>query len=254
MSASPKAGSWIHSMNPITSSSATGSFIPDSPSSERASRFSTVERRRTAKIAAESVAATAAPTSIPSSSVRSKMNFAASAGDQRRQQRAEGRQRGGRAQHRPDLAPAGGQPALEQDQDQRHGAQRPRQLGVVEFDPADPFRAGQHAEAEEEQQARDPHPVGEQGTRDPGGEQDPGDQDQLGIVSAHRAEPRRPLLERALRPARRASPAAPRAPRPSPARARPRGARAAGGRPSRAARGAARRRAGSRTRPGGTRR
>ena len=54
-------------MNPITSSRATGSFIPDSPSSERASRFSRVERRSTAKIAAESVAAIAAPTSIPSS-------------------------------------------------------------------------------------------------------------------------------------------------------------------------------------------
>ena len=44
-------------MKPITSSRATGSFIPDSPSSERARRFSRVERRRTAKIAAESVAA-----------------------------------------------------------------------------------------------------------------------------------------------------------------------------------------------------
>ena len=64
-------------MNPITSSSATGSFIPDSPSSERARRFSRVERRSTAKIAAESVAAIAAPTIIPSSRVRSKISFAA---------------------------------------------------------------------------------------------------------------------------------------------------------------------------------
>ncbi len=46
-------------MKPITSSRATGSFIPDSPSSERARRFSRVERRSTAKIAAESVAAIA---------------------------------------------------------------------------------------------------------------------------------------------------------------------------------------------------
>ena len=64
-------------MKPITSSSATGSFMPDSPSSERARRFSSVERRRTAKIAAESVAATAAPTSIPSSVLRPKIHFAA---------------------------------------------------------------------------------------------------------------------------------------------------------------------------------
>ena len=64
-------------MNPITSSRATGSFIPDSPSSERASRFFRVERRSTAKIAAESVAAIAAPTSIPSRVPRPKIHFAA---------------------------------------------------------------------------------------------------------------------------------------------------------------------------------
>ena len=64
-------------MKPITSSRATGSFIPDSPSSERASRFSRVERRSTAKIAAESVAAIAAPTIIPSSTLRSKIQWAA---------------------------------------------------------------------------------------------------------------------------------------------------------------------------------
>ena len=68
-------------MKPITSSRATGSFIPDSPSSERASRFSRVERRSTAKIAAESVAAIAAPTSIPSSVLRPKISFAARPGD-----------------------------------------------------------------------------------------------------------------------------------------------------------------------------
>ena len=77
MSASPKPGSWIHSMKPITSSRATGSFIPDSPSSERARRFSRVERRSTAKIAAESVAAIAAPTIIPSSTLMPKIQWAA---------------------------------------------------------------------------------------------------------------------------------------------------------------------------------
>ena len=64
-------------MKPITSSRATGSFIPDSPSSERASRFSRVELRSTAKIAAESVAAIAEPTIIPSSQERPKIHFAA---------------------------------------------------------------------------------------------------------------------------------------------------------------------------------
>ena len=78
MSARPKPGCWIHSMKPITSSRATGSFIPDSPSSERASRFFRVERRSTAKIAAESVAAIAAPTIIPSSTLMPKIQWAAS--------------------------------------------------------------------------------------------------------------------------------------------------------------------------------
>ena len=78
MSASPKPGCWIHSMKPITSSRATGSFIPDSPSSARARRFFRVERRSTAKIAAESVAAIAAPTIIPSSTLMPKIQWAAS--------------------------------------------------------------------------------------------------------------------------------------------------------------------------------
>ncbi len=64
-------------MKPITSSSATGSFIPDSPSSERASRLRRVELRSTAKMAAESVAAIAAPTISPSSSEKPKISFAA---------------------------------------------------------------------------------------------------------------------------------------------------------------------------------
>ena len=127
-------------MKPITSSSATGSFIPDSPSSERASRFSRVERRSTAKIAAESVAAIAAPTSSPSqgaeaedpASRRSPAITAVTTVPDRRQ-------RGGGAEHRADLRPARGETALEEDQDERDRAQRPRQLGVVEVDPADPL-------------------------------------------------------------------------------------------------------------------
>ena len=158
-------------MKPITSSSATGSFIPDSPSSERASRFSRVERRSTAKIAAESVAAIAAPTSIPSRVLRSKIHFAARPAIDGGDHRADRRQRGRGAEHRADLRPAGGQPALEEDQDQRDRAQRPGQLGVVELDPADSLRAGEHPEAEEEQQARDAHPVGEQRADDARGEQ-----------------------------------------------------------------------------------
>ena len=173
-------------MKPITSSRATGSFIPDSPSSERARRFFSVERRSTAKIAAESVAAIAAPTSIPSRVLRPKISFAARPAISAVSAVPMRRQRSRRAEHRPDLRPARGQPALEEDQDQGDRPQRPRQLGVVEVDPADPLRAGQHAEAEEEQQARDPDPVGEEGAGDPGGEQGAGDQNQLGVVLTHR--------------------------------------------------------------------
>ncbi len=53
------------------------------------------------------------------------------------------------------------------------------------MDLADPFRAGEHAEAEEEQQRRDPHSVGEQRAGDPGGEENPRDEDQDGVVVAH---------------------------------------------------------------------
>ena len=64
-------------MKPTTSSSATGSFMPDSPSSARASRRRRREPRSTAKIAALSVAATAEPRIRPSSVPRSKSQIAA---------------------------------------------------------------------------------------------------------------------------------------------------------------------------------
>ena len=104
------------------------------------------------------------------------------AGDHGGEDGADRRQRGRRAQHRPDLRPAGGQPALEEDQDQRDRAQRPRQLHVGELDAADPLRAGQHPEGEEEQQARDPDPVGQQRAEDARAQQGTGDQDQLGVM------------------------------------------------------------------------
>src|ERR1044072_3083447 len=174
-------------MNPITSSGATGSFIPDSPSSERASRFSRVERRSTAKIAAESVAAIAAPTSIPSSVLRPKISLAPSpATPARTTVPTVARQRGRRAQHGADLRPAGGEPALEEDQHQRDSAQGPCQLGVVELDPPEALRADQHAQAEEEQQSRDAHPVGQQRPADAGGQQGAGEENQLGVVLTHR--------------------------------------------------------------------
>ncbi len=64
-------------MKPRTSSTATGSFMPASPSSVRASRRLSVEPRSSAKIAAPSVADTMEPTSRPCSSVKSSSHAAA---------------------------------------------------------------------------------------------------------------------------------------------------------------------------------
>src|ERR1700709_965145 len=178
-------------MKPMTSSSATGSFIPDSPSSERATRLSRVEFLSTAKIAAESVAAIAEPTIIPSSQLRSKITFAAT----------------------PARSAVASVPTVASE------AAGPSTGGLSH--PADPLGPGQHAEAEEQQQRGDADPVRQQRPGDPEGQQDAGDQDQDGVVVAHA----RTLGKRqvARRP-RRSMPTAPRAPRSSRAAGRPPGA------------------------------
>ena len=107
-------------------------------------------------------------------------------GDDRGDHRADGRQRCRGSQHRADLRPAGGEAALEQDQDEGDRPQGARELGVVEVDPADPLRAGEHPEPEEQQQAGDPDPVGEERPDDAGGEEGAGDEDQLGVMLSHR--------------------------------------------------------------------
>ena len=63
-------------MKPSTSSTATGSFMPASPSSVRARRRLSVDPRSSAKIAAPSVADTIAPMSRPCSSVTSSSQCA----------------------------------------------------------------------------------------------------------------------------------------------------------------------------------
>ncbi len=65
-------------MNPRTSRTAIGSLRPDSASSVLASLRSSVEERSSAKIAAPSVDASTAPSSRPSSVVRSNSQEAAS--------------------------------------------------------------------------------------------------------------------------------------------------------------------------------
>ena len=63
-------------MNPRTSRTATGSFMPASPSSVRARRRRSVESRSTAKIAAPSVEDTIAPIRSPSSALMSNSRLA----------------------------------------------------------------------------------------------------------------------------------------------------------------------------------
>ena len=63
-------------MNPVTSRTATGSFMPASPSSVRARRRRSVEPRSTAKIAAPSVDDTIAPMSRPCSRLMSNSRLA----------------------------------------------------------------------------------------------------------------------------------------------------------------------------------
>ena len=150
MSAAPKSGSWIHSMKPITSSTATGSLKPASPSSVWASRRRSVEPRRIAKIAAPSVEAMIEPSSRPSTSVEVEQPRRRHAGDRRRDEGAHQRQAKRRAQHRPDLVEARREAALEQDQRERDDADRARELVVAlraaELDPAQAVRADHHAE------------------------------------------------------------------------------------------------------------
>src|ERR1700742_191988 len=64
------------SMKPITSTIATGSFMPDSPSSTRAARRLMLDPRRIEKTAAPSVAQTIEPSSRPSSVLRSSSQVA----------------------------------------------------------------------------------------------------------------------------------------------------------------------------------
>ena len=111
---------------------ATGSFMPDSPSSVCASRRRSVELRSSAKIAAPSVEARIEPSSSPSSSEKSNSHAAARPATSAVSAVPTVARLIAGAEHRPDLGEAGVQAALEQDQRERDDADRPRQLVVVE--------------------------------------------------------------------------------------------------------------------------
>ena len=135
-------------MKPSTSTIATGSFMPDSPSRIRARRFFSDDPRSTEKIAALSVAATIEPSSRPSSVLRSSSQRGGQPddhglGDRWRTMASITLVRStGRISPQPD-----GQAALEQDEHQRDHADRARQLHVLgaaaEVDQAEPVGADQ---------------------------------------------------------------------------------------------------------------
>ncbi len=72
---------------------------------------------------------------------------------------ADRRQQGRRQQQPADVGPPGAQPAFDEDDGQRRGAESLGQLGVVEVDAEHVF-AEQHAESQEQQQAGQAEPAG----------------------------------------------------------------------------------------------
>ena len=213
-SSDAEVGSWIASMQPITSRIAIGSLMPDSPSSVRASRRRSVEPRSTANTAAASVAATVEPSSSAGSGSRSRISARRDRGQRRGEQRAE------RGERRSTSPAPGGSPSKPLDRPPSNrisaSATMPacaRELEVVEVDPAEPVGADQHAEAEHE------HEAGQAQTprRERGGEtrrqQEAGEQEELTLVQglapcqthAPDESPGRPASRRRhLRSARRA--------------------------------------------------
>ena len=119
--------------------------------------------RRTAKIAALSVAAIAEPTIRPSSVPRSKSQMRPRAGDQRGDQGPDGGQRDRRAEHRPDLAPAGASARPRRGSGPGRSCPASGSARRRRSRPRPALGADQHPEPEEEDQAGHPDPVGDHG-------------------------------------------------------------------------------------------
>jgi hypothetical protein len=101
-----------------------------------------------------------------------------------RAQRPQRGQRDRRAQDGADLAEAGGQAALEEDEGERDHPDRARELEVAELDQAEPVGPDHHTEREHQHQARHPQATGGQRRCQAGGQQDPDDEDELTLVQA----------------------------------------------------------------------
>ena len=105
--------------------------------------------------------------------------------DAHRDRGADGRERRGRRHDRADVAPRGGQAAFGEDHDQGRVAERPGQVRVVEVE-AERVLAEHQAEAEVEQQRRQPAAHREPHGRDRDEQHDGADeQQQVELVRAH---------------------------------------------------------------------
>jgi hypothetical protein len=95
----------------------------------------------------------------------------------------------GRQEHRRDgdaaqSPPGRREPALVEDRGKRDDPDRPRELGVVEVDPARPIRAEQHPERQEREQRRHPDTRGAEGHENAPGQDRPGQKERRALVHA----------------------------------------------------------------------
>ena len=104
--------------------------------------------------------------------------------DDRGDQRPGHRERDRGPQHRPDLAPARREAALEEDQRQRDDADGLGEVVVVERDPAQPVRAHEHPDPEEQHEAGQPQAAGDQGGGEGGGKERADDEDCRAVVQS----------------------------------------------------------------------
>jgi hypothetical protein len=104
------------------------------------------------------------------------------AGDERGRGGPDGRERHRRAEHRRQRPQPGLQAALEQDHEQRDGADEARERVVVEVDPAETVGADRHPDAQEQDERGQPQARGDQRRHHTHGEQPAADEDEMGVA------------------------------------------------------------------------
>ena len=167
---------------------AIGSLLPDSSSSRSRTGAGSLtwRARSTENTAAASVDETTAPSSSDSARGRSVTSRTTPADEAGGDEGADGGQEDAASEDRPDGDPARVQPAREQDQRQRDDADRLGDGGIVEVDAAEPLRAGEHPDAEEEEEGGHAGAPGRLAREDADEDEDAG-QDEHQFQVVHRA-------------------------------------------------------------------